>query len=305
VPVKVIYIGGSGRSGSTLLARIIGQIPGYVSLGEIREIWRAGLGENQACGCGADFAQCPFWRRVGDAAFGGWSNVDAAEAKAAVESFTYLDAVRRLRSGSRAAISPENRLTDLLERLYAGIAEVADGATIVDTSKGPAYAVALSSIESIDLRAIHLVRDSRGVAYSWCKEVPRPYTPGRVFKMYRLGALASARWIAHHSIMELLSRQVPVTRLRYETFTENPQSELRRVLSDLQQNVPPSALAFVGDSSVQLDPAHVVAGNPMRMATGALPLQVDAAWRRDFPRLQRVQVTAMTWPMLIRYGYRP
>jgi hypothetical protein len=199
----------------------------------------------------------------------------------------------------------ESRLADLLHRLYAGIAEVADGATIVDTSKGPAYAVALSSFESVDLRAIHLVRDSRGVAYSWCKEVPRPYTADRVFKMYRLSALASARWIAHHSVMELLTRRAPVTRLRYETFMEDPQRGLLRVLGDLEQNVPSSALAFVGDGSVQLQPAHVVAGNPMRMATGALPIQVDAAWRRDFPRLQQALVTGMTWPMLVRYGYRP
>lgn len=302
--VKVIYIGGSGRSGSTLLARMVGQIPGYVTAGEIREVWRAGLGENQPCGCGRDFAECPFWQRVGDEAFGGWSNVDPVDAKAVVESFTYFDALAQLRPGSSPASAPNDRLTQLLERLYAGIAAAADGATIVDTSKGPAYAVALSAVGSVDVRAIHLVRDSRGVAYSWCKEVPRPYTLGRLFKMYRLGALASARWVAHHSLMELLRREVPLTRLRYETFTENPRAELLRVLGDLGQSVAPSALAFVGDGSVRLKPAHVVAGNPMRMVTGGLPLQVDAAWRRNLPRLLRAEVTAVTWPMLLRYGYR-
>lgn len=305
--VKVIFVGGSGRSGSTLVDRIIGQLPGYVSTGELRTVWLAGLGENRLCGCGQPFLDCPFWQRVGEEAFGGWSNVDANEAEAALASFSYLDALRRLRPGSSPAPARENDLTRLMERLYAGIAAAADGATIVDSSKGPRYALILSSVPAIDLRAIHLVRDSRGVAYSWSKEVTRPDTPGRDVQMPRFGAaLASARWITHNAYMELLGRRVPVTRLRYESLMENPRGELLRVLADLGQAVPSkTGLSFLGDDSVRLAPSHTVMGNPMRMATGDIPLRTDDAWRRNLPKLQRGQVTAMTWPMLIRYGYRP
>jgi hypothetical protein len=306
VAVKVIFVGGSGRSGSTLVDRVIGQIPGYVSAGELRTVWLAGLGENRLCGCGQPFLDCPFWRRVGDEAFGGWSNVDPVEVEDALASLSYLDALRRLRSRSSAAGPPGGKLNRVLERLYAGIAAAADGATIVDSSKGPRYALTLSSVEGIDLRAIHLVRDSRGVAYSWSKEVTRNDTPGREVQMPRFGAaVASARWLTHNTYMELLGRRVPSTRLRYETFIENPRSELLRILGDLGETVAPGALDFLSDDSVRLGPNHTVMGNPMRMATGDIPLRTDAAWRRELPTLQRAQVTAMTWPMLLRYGYRP
>jgi hypothetical protein len=306
MPVKVIYVGGTGRSGSTLVDRIIGQIPGYVSAGEVRTVWRAGLGENRLCGCGQAFAACPFWKRVGEKAFGGWSNLDWKDAEAALASFTYFDALRQLGSRSSAMSASANRRTSLLGRLYEGIASAADGATIVDSSKGPRYGLILSSVPGIDFRAIHLVRDSRGVAYSWSKAVTRPDTPGREVRMPRFSApSASVRWLAHNAVIELLGRRMPMTRMRYETFADDPRSELLRVLGDLGLHVPTSDLSFLGDASVRLGPNHTVMGNPMRMATGDIPLRIDAAWRSNFPRLQRAQVTALTWPMLIRYGYRP
>ena len=305
-PIKVLFVGGSSRSGSTLLDRILGQIPGYVSTGEIRDVWRAGVGENRLCGCGREFAECPFWQRVGTEAFGGWSEVDRDDAQAVASSFGYRHAVRALWSPRADTARRHPRVVELLSRLYGGIAAAAEGATIIDSSKGPRYGVAVSSIPRVDFRAIHLVRDSRGVAYSWSKEVMRPDTPGRSVRMPRLGAAAvSARWIAHNTLIERLGSRVPVARLGYEALVRDPATELLRVLSELGWAVEPSALDFVRHGSVHLNPNHTVMGNPMRMASGEIPLRVDDAWRTRLPRFQRLQVTVMTWPMLIRYGYRP
>ena len=67
--VKVLYIGGLGRSGSTLLDRMLGQLPGFFSAGEIRDLWQRGLRENALCGCGAPFKECEVWTRVGKEAY--------------------------------------------------------------------------------------------------------------------------------------------------------------------------------------------------------------------------------------------
>jgi hypothetical protein len=302
MPISAVYIGGSGRSGTTLLARVLGQTDGYTSVGEVRELWRLGLIGNHACACGQAFDRCPFWTQVGDEAFGGWANVDPHHALRLIESFTYRDAVvlsRRTRRDPR-----HTELVELLERLYRGIETAAGGTTIVDTSKGPAYGVLLAATPGLDVRAIHLVRDSRGVAYSWCKEVPKPYTPRRFIKMHRLDALSSVRWIAHHALMELLERRVPSARLRYESFMEEPRRSLETVLAAIGRPVgDPAAFPFVDDRTVRLDVDHTVAGNPNRARSGDIVLRLDADWHRGLPGLQRAQVTAMTWPMLVRYGY--
>jgi hypothetical protein len=76
VRVPILYIGGHGRSGSTILAQTLGQIPGFVNVGEVWQVWYRGFRENERCGCGQPFYSCEFWRAVGDEAFGGWDNID-------------------------------------------------------------------------------------------------------------------------------------------------------------------------------------------------------------------------------------
>ena len=62
-PFRVLYIGGWGRSGSTLLDRLLGQAEGSFSVGEMRDLWLRGVLENRRCGCGEPFDSCPFWTR--------------------------------------------------------------------------------------------------------------------------------------------------------------------------------------------------------------------------------------------------
>ncbi len=300
---RVLFIGGSGRSGTTLLSRVIGQLPGYVAVGEVREIWRDRVGQNRLCGCGQPFAECSFWQHVGDVAFGGWSNVDRAATEALVGRLNWLGAYRVLLPGSEDRLaSPE--LADTLGRLYDGIASAAGGATIVDTSKGPPYGVALSSVPSLDFRAIHVVRDSRGIANSWLKEIPRPYTAQRVLRGHKLSAVSSVRWLVHNSEMELLGSRVPMTRLVYERFAQDPKVGTRRILGRLGYPADADAFSFLDEDGAELRADHTVAGNPNRLDTGRIRVKVDAAWRQDLSTLQRVQVSAMTWPMLLRYGFR-
>jgi hypothetical protein len=68
----VVYIAGSGRSGSTLLERMLGALPGYVNVGELIDTFRRVVKFDELCGCGAAFSACDFWVRVGQRAFGGW-----------------------------------------------------------------------------------------------------------------------------------------------------------------------------------------------------------------------------------------
>jgi len=55
--IKVIYIAGWGRSGSTLIDGILGHTPGLVSVGEIKFIWERGFIENRRCSCGERFLE--------------------------------------------------------------------------------------------------------------------------------------------------------------------------------------------------------------------------------------------------------
>ena len=73
----VIYIAGSGRSGSTLLERVLGGMPGAVNVGELIDLFRRTAPRGERCGCGLAFADCPFWTGVGKRAFDGWEGQPA------------------------------------------------------------------------------------------------------------------------------------------------------------------------------------------------------------------------------------
>ena len=73
---RVVYLGGMGRSGSTLAERLLGELPGVCVAGEIVHLWQRGVADNERCGCGTAFRACEFWSAVAEAAFGGWDKID-------------------------------------------------------------------------------------------------------------------------------------------------------------------------------------------------------------------------------------
>jgi len=305
--LRVLYIGGWGRSGSTLLDRMLGQVPGFFSLGEVREIWQSGLTENRPCGCGAPFRECVFWSAVGQEAFGGWDTIDLAEVLRLWRTFDRPWALpRMLRRNPHPARSPGlSRYLEMLERLYRALGRVSGAKVLVDSSKLPTHALLVRMLPGTDLRLIHLVRDSRGVAFSWEKLVRDRVTRPEAVYMETYGPLgASARWLLYNEATGLTRRiGVPYTLLRYEDLVARPREELIRVLAHAGWPVEPSALSFVTDTEVTLAPNHTVDGNPIRFTEGGMAIRQDDEWRRKMSRADRRWVTAITLPRLVGYGY--
>ena len=77
--VRVLFISGFGRSGSTILGQALDGAPGIVHVGELNFLWEHNILQNRECGCGLAFSDCPFWQEVMGRAFGGSDGVDALE----------------------------------------------------------------------------------------------------------------------------------------------------------------------------------------------------------------------------------
>jgi hypothetical protein len=306
--VPVVYIGGCQRSGSTLLDRMISQMPEHLSAGEVVHLWIRGLGGNELCGCGAVFLDCPFWTEVGRIGFGGWDQIRVEEVSAMqrrVDRNRYIFFMlmpwlsRRYERDLRA-------YTAILERLYRGIHQVGGGATIVDSSKHGSTAFLLRRVGGLRLRVVHLVRDSRGVAFSLLREVRRPEVVDRAEYMYRASVWRSSlEWLAFNGAFHLLRVVGTPTRMvRYEDLIQRPRATIGRILTFEGALSLPADLGFVEGHRVRLGVDHTVAGNPMRFRHGTFDLKLDEAWMGSMGSGQRLLATAMTWPLLAAYGYR-
>ncbi len=80
-PIKVLYIAGYGRSGSTLLGNILGQIDGFFFVSEIHNIWTH-IAEDRLCACGQTISRCPVWSEIIATAFGGYPGIDLQQMQA-------------------------------------------------------------------------------------------------------------------------------------------------------------------------------------------------------------------------------
>lgn len=307
-PVTVLYIGGMGRSGSTILERLVGQIDGVCNLGEVVFLADRGVRENQSCGCGQLFSDCPFWTEVGARAFGGWDAIDVERMDHLYRTVDDVKYTPRMLLPHSTVEFDRRRAeyTSFFRRLYVAAAEVSGAALVVDSSKQTSFAYALSHENGIGLRLLHLVRDPRGVAYSWTRRVRRPEISDHEEFMptYRPSYMA-ALWIGHNLLLAALRlRGVATYRLNYEQFTADPRGALRSVARFLGR--PEVALDFVADDNhtVTLSPTHSVAGNPMRFQTGDVAVRRDRRWRREMPRRAQLLVGAMTLPVARAFGYR-
>jgi len=302
--MDVLYIGGVGRSGSTLLAYLLGQLEGYVVAGELKFIWQKGVKENELCGCGEPFADCPFWGDVGQAAFGGWNEVDIEEVLDLQAHVTSGRSVSALLTGLGSGPSFA-RYAELLRLLYGAILTVSGGRIVVDTSKTPVEALIVARTPGLQCRAIHLVRDGRGVAFSWAKRgVRRPEVVGEEAVMLDYQPLYIApRWVYGNLFFELLRTRVPTGRLRYEDLVRAPQKYVEAALRKSGAPSDHAGLAALGSGRVTLGALHTIGGNPMRFTAGETPVRADEAWRREMTPGSRRSVTAVTWPLLLLYGY--
>jgi hypothetical protein len=301
--IKVPFIGGYGRSGSTLLDRVLGEVDGFFSAGELRHVFREGYLENRLCGCGAPFRECEFWRQVTDEAFGGMDSFDVAELLRVKDRVDRYWRIPELiwGMGSERGRADLRWYADRLRSLYTAIASVSGARVIVDSSKDVSHGYLLNLIgPPVEPYVCHLVRDSRAVAYSWAR--PK-FNPGNGRQMNRWGPVrTSAEWVAINAITGLQKRVNPrYLLLTYDELAADPEAAVRRVLEligEADRDVP-----LADGRRIAGGPHHTVAGNPDRFRRGEIEIRRDLSWRAGMPESSRAVVTALTLPTLLRYGF--
>ena len=298
----VLCIAGNAQNGATMLSRALELTPRWLSLGEIGYIWDRGILEDYPCGCGLAFSECPFWRQVGLAAFGGWTAQVGERGRQLREGLMW----RPLSLGHPAALpllrwpklaksytDRARRYAEMLDRIYVAAADLTGAEVIVDMMKWPVHVYTVAAHSSLPVRVVHLVRDARGMAYSGSKSVAKPTGVGT--RLQRNAFQSSYRWVWVNTAFEALARRVPTTRVRYEDFVRSPGAEVARITGADPQ---------IEGRSLALQETHMVAGNRSRFAHGVVELREDLEWRERLPERDRARITAMAAPLLRKYGDR-
>jgi hypothetical protein len=294
---RVLFIGGEGRSGSTVLERLIASYPQTCAVGELKNLFERGVGHDELCGCGKPVVACELWSEVGRRLVGGWETDAGREL---VQFFTRVNHRLQLPlilTGRGAMVA---RARSVLSVLYPMIAELTGSSVIVDSSKHPAWAYLLAGAPQIDLRVVHLVRHPSGVVHSWSKPVVRPHAgDGRGDQLMPAHSPleVSIRWDVFNGLFRhLAKRPVPTVVIRYEDYVEDTDGALGVCLglADLATDARPVAMST----------GHGIAGNPSRFETDLAKITRDDQWITQLGGAKHRMVSAITWPMRSAYGYR-
>ncbi len=306
--VRVIYIIGAGRSGSTLLDTVLANHPDVVGVGELVNLHSAGWTSNEVCACGELGTKCGFWTRVRES----WQR---RVPEATVEGYVALQKRIEFYSGLgflqiarmlRQRISPTEEFQAYLrqtEALYQAIAEASGKSIVVDSSKHPIRGALLAHMRGIDLRLVHLVRDARAVVWSRKKALEADKKSGVQVAIKPRPAWYSVAFWAFINVLAAivcLFRRRQSMRMRYEDFVAEPKAQLERLGQVCELDYSATAQALLTGEPLKVE--HPIAGNRMRMK-GSVTLKPDWEWRDRLPARDRAVCWLCAGWLLLAFGY--
>jgi hypothetical protein len=265
---KLIYIGGYGRSGSTLLEYLLTASPAVIAMGEVARHFQR-FGQIKTCTCGRSAEDCPVWHSFQDLSgkLKGWGHEQLTLAMFAQISGQYAVMV----DGSKTAWGSFLMPFKLRKRLGE------------------------------DFLLIHLVRDPRAVYWSTIRTAQKHEDTRLMSKPIIRCFRSSAGWTAANLACELFGWLYPkqYMRLHYEDLAQSPQDVLRRILEKVSVE-PPASL----ERAESLDNRHQLYGNSMRFRPLSLTeVREDVAWKSDMPRGFGRLAAGLCWPLGAKYGY--
>ncbi len=287
---KVLFIVGAGRSGSTLVDQILGQAPGFCSVGELFTIWMHGLVEGDTCGCGVPVPECPFWNAVLIDAFGTLDRVQHGEARTAdrhsrscparftVEASEGHPAAACGSSGGRVRRDSSSNVCQHRRnfRRFSGRGLFEGAVTCLRSRR----------IRGCRLYVLHLVRDARAVANAWRRN-PDPGGRRDHARIESQGMslwTSTAQWVFRAAVIEAGLRPMLGDRylqVRYEDFASNPREYAQKIISFVGEDV---TSAFLDDHTIEAGDNHIVSGNRAKFNRGPVVIKFDERWKSEMPR---------------------
>lgn len=299
---QLLYVAGSGRSGSTLLDMLLSRHSSIASLGEVHRLYMNLRIDTDAhrCTCGERVSNCEFWKAVEDSLFdlypercvNGLRDLMTTDPKylnipddntglniqEPVPTNIYkvgLSSLLLVLGSKRlfdlfaiffSSVSLKNRIAQDSHLLYDAVRHAIGKPIVVDSTKTPLRLKSLYMSRPENFKVLHLVRDGRAVAFA------------RVGRQGIDMSQAARIWKSEQRKLKAILLTVPkskVIRVHYESLCMNTEEELRRVCEFLNINFEPGMMRF--DKAA----THGLGGNPMRWRRDETEIVLNDRWRDE------------------------
>ncbi len=259
---KILYIAGTGRSGSTITDVLLGQSKDVSSFGELINLFKSGWINNEFCSCGKSVNECEFWRKVREE----WEDENSLTVNQYLQLQNKYTKLRYLLLLWKNSIYPSKEFICFKKStitLFKVISRHMDSKVILDSSKSPIWMYALK-IMGFNLNVLHLVRDGRGVTNSLKKHFTPNVKQGVQKELKPKSTIRTALfWIITNLLVVYLKNESEYMLVKYEELLNNWEEELNQIGDKFKIDVS-IPLSKVKNREA-LEKGHTVAGNRLRM----------------------------------------
>ncbi|MED5329883.1 MAG: sulfotransferase [Planctomycetota bacterium] len=272
--MKVFYLVGDSRSGSTLLQHLLALQEGVHALGEVRRMG-AMAQSGEPCACGETLLACPYWTQIAKD-LGVEVEQIVTEIPREKENWRggFFREIASLKMGrlSPPGLQPRSAraVADQCAGIYRATSEKSGDGVLVDSSKDPDHFLHLMARLPGLIKPVFLLRDGRGIVWS---------------RMQRAGvevdqAINGFLWMCR--LISWARRAVPASArldVRYEDVCQDPEAEVARILEE--------SGVLKGDVLVDLKrlpkERHDLGGSPSFLKKRPSKIALDERWRTEMP----------------------
>jgi hypothetical protein len=278
---------GAGRSGTTILATVLGGVKEITTLGEMHQFLDHLLNKNP-CSCGEQLNDCHFWSPI----------VANLQKKYTKEDLIKINnhniKVENHNHIIKSLISSDKKYVTFQQELIALIKEQKPSEYYLDSAKYISRALQLSKIKGLNVKIVYLVRDVRGVINSFGKKVQTTKSP--------------LSTIVYYSVINFFGQWVywilgkkKVLKLRYEDFVETP----RNTLNQIQNFAACDMFEAINklESNEPFNMPHIIGGNRMTEKS-SVKLKSDLQWKKNISRPKQMAYYFLTLPFMLLNKYK-
>lgn len=294
----ILYVAGYGRSGSTLLDRLLASRADTFGGGELVNLLPMLMQH--------DAAPDPEWEALFDRIR---SRIDVPLAAALQERIEHLrPSGWRTFMADYGTASAEDYAV-LSRSLWEVVAEEAGPSArfIVDSSKTTRHSffrpMALRAAAGFDVRVIHLVRDGRGCTWSNLKGSNRSLEAGRAVQPRWVVSRTAASWVLANAGAHVFARRFPESyrRVRYEDLVDTPAATIATLREFLGVDLTAQGEMLAGRRPVPR--GRQLMGNRLRTLPDIV-VRKDEEWRRRLSWKQSMLFWTIGGSLARHYGYR-
>ncbi|MEM1328000.1 MAG: sulfotransferase domain-containing protein [Bacteroidota bacterium] len=302
---KILLITSAGRSGSTVLSKILNELDDAFNVNELAFMPLNGIEKNYPINTGERFSDSEIWQEI-LANYQTKNQLNHLHYRPHLIPNTRQLVGEQLLPFYKAANKQLEQYKTALNNLFHAIFEEIKAEIIIDSSKVAPYVHAVSQLADFDIYVLHLVRDPRAVAYSWQKKIKRSDVEknDEVFMEEYSPRKSSISWQLVNQYAESLKNRTDLKYhfLKYEDFAQQPEKHLAQLLQFL--NYSKDAIE-INDNSIPLHRTdYGIWGNPnVRQQKEQLRIKYDSDYKKQLHPSTTRTATFWSLPLLLRYGY--